>query len=76
MAKLTIREARENLGWTQERLAQELGVTRQSVSNFEQGRIPASMLKLVGLVLTQALKGHTSTPSFRQSKASLSSASS
>ena len=74
--KLTIKDARHKLGWTQERLASEMGVTRQTVSNLEAGRVTPSMHKLVTLVLTKALANHTSTPSRRQSSASLSSAAS
>ena len=33
-----IREAREAKGLTQEQLAAQLGVTRKSIWNFEQGR--------------------------------------
>lgn len=74
--KMTIKDARTKLGWTQERLASEIGVTRQTVSNLEAGRVTPSMHKLVSMVLSQALANHTSTPSRRQSSASLSSAAS
>lgn len=35
--KNTVREHRERIGFTQERLAQTLGVTRNTVANWERG---------------------------------------
>jgi len=43
----TVRENRRRLGWTQEELAQRVGVSRQSIISIERGRyIPSLPLAL------------------------------
>lgn len=37
MPKITLKAARVNLGYTQEQLAEKLGVSRESVLNWENG---------------------------------------
>lgn len=32
-----VREQRQRLGWSQERLARKVGVSRQTIANIEQG---------------------------------------
>jgi putative transcriptional regulator len=49
-----IKEFRAKLGWTQERLAQEVGVSRETISYLEKGKYNPS-LKLAFCV-AQALK--------------------
>jgi transcriptional regulator with XRE-family HTH domain len=48
---IDIRSLRDRLGWTQERLAQELGLDRSSVSRMETGQSPkgptAKLLKMI-----------------------------
>lgn len=39
----SIREQRERLGWSQQRLADELGVSRQTVISIEKGRYDPSL---------------------------------
>lgn len=38
MAKITLAAARVNKGWTQAELAEKLGVSRQSVFDWENGK--------------------------------------
>ena len=50
-----VRETRQRLGWTQTQLAQELGVSYQSVNRWENGRnmpLPIA-LKLIEVKLQQ-----------------------
>ena len=50
-----VRETRQRLGWTQTQLAQELGVSYQSVNRWENGRnmpLPIA-LKLIEAKLQQ-----------------------
>lgn len=42
-----VRERRESLGWTQGRLAQEAGVSRRWVNEFENGKSATAQLRLV-----------------------------
>ena len=44
-----IYEARQSFGWTQVQLAQKLGVTKQTVSNWENENIQPSIEMLVRL---------------------------
>lgn len=46
--KNRVRERRKSLGWTQEKLAQEAGVTRQTVNQVEMidGRQPTTVVCL------------------------------
>lgn len=37
-----LRRARERRGWTQEQLAEAVGVTFRSIGNWERGEVPAS----------------------------------
>jgi putative transcriptional regulator len=39
----TVRENRRRLGWTQEELAQRVGVSRQSINSIERGRYVPSL---------------------------------
>lgn len=41
-----VREVRRKLGWTQQRLAEELGVTFQTVNRWENGKHKPSNLAL------------------------------
>lgn len=41
-----VRHAREHLGWSQERLAEEAGVDRSYMSGIERGARNVSVLKL------------------------------
>ncbi len=42
-------DLRRREGWSQERLAEELGVTRQSVSKWEMGTAMPELGKLIAL---------------------------
>ena len=43
-----VKELREGLGWTQQRLAEAVGVSRQSVNSIERNRyVPSLPLALV-----------------------------
>ncbi|MCT2089292.1 helix-turn-helix transcriptional regulator [Micrococcus terreus] len=39
----SLKEARERAGWSQQRLADELGVSRQTVISIEKGRYDPSL---------------------------------
>lgn len=39
----TLPERRQQLGWSQERLAEELGVSRQTIISIEKGRYDPSL---------------------------------
>ncbi|SFV23452.1 helix-turn-helix transcriptional regulator [Micrococcus terreus] len=39
----SLKEARERAGWSQQRLADELGVSRQTVISLEKGRYDPSL---------------------------------
>lgn len=43
MIKNTVAEARQKLGWTQEELADKVGVTRQTISALEKGNYTPSV---------------------------------
>jgi transcriptional regulator with XRE-family HTH domain len=43
---LIIRQLRKQKKWTQEELADKLGVTKQSISKYEDGKLPVSMDKI------------------------------
>ena len=40
----TVRENRRRMGWTQDELAQLVGVSRQSINSIERGRYVPSLL--------------------------------
>lgn len=44
-----ITELRRQKGWSQENLAEKLGVTRQSVSKWESGASVPDLDKIIGL---------------------------
>lgn len=46
---LRIQEAREAHGWTQERLANELGTTQQTVQRWETGAVDPKISKVVAI---------------------------
>ena len=46
---LRIQEAREAHGWTQERLANELGTTQQTVQRWETGAVDPKISKVVAM---------------------------
>lgn len=56
---LRLREVRERLGWTQERLAEQLGVQPETVSRYETGVIPLSIatLEQVSIVTGEPVQG-------------------
>lgn len=56
MTQMSIKEARRRLGWNQERLAEEIGVTRRTVVTYETKKTPAPMLKLINAIFQKALK--------------------
>lgn len=39
MTAVELRDLRKQLGWTQERLAQELGLSRDRIVKFENGQV-------------------------------------
>ncbi|MGM7697520.1 helix-turn-helix transcriptional regulator [Microbacterium sp. A84] len=41
--KNSLHERRQDLGWSQQRLAEELGVSRQTVISIERGRFDPSL---------------------------------
>lgn len=41
--KNSVLECRTNLGWSQQRLADELGVSRQTIISIERGRFDPSL---------------------------------
>lgn len=47
--KLRIRQERENRGWTQEEVAQQVGITKQAVQQIENNAIKPSYEVLVKL---------------------------
>lgn len=53
MPQNTVRNHREAIGWSQERLASVLGVSRNTVSNWENG----SQIKMNNLMQMVALFG-------------------
>lgn len=62
MTGRTLRATRRRLGWTQRRLAAELGVTIRSVSRWETDAVPMppAMAKLLGyLAAEHAAPVHT-----------------
>ncbi|MBQ8254618.1 MAG: helix-turn-helix transcriptional regulator [Clostridia bacterium] len=68
MLSKKICELRSSFGWTQVQLAQRLGVTKQTVSNWENDNIQPSIEMLVKLskvfnVSTDSLLGLTPTSS-------------
>lgn len=46
---MRIQEAREAHGWTQERLANELGTTQQTVQRWETGAVDPKISKVVAI---------------------------
>lgn len=50
-----LREVRENKGWTQARLAEEVGVARQSIISIEKGRFLPTIETALGI---SAALGH------------------
>jgi len=42
-----VRQARERKGWTQEQVAEKLGIGPETVSRYETGAIPLSLTMLV-----------------------------
>lgn len=45
--KNRVKELRESKGWTQQELADQVGVSRQSINSIERGRyVPSLMLAL------------------------------
>lgn len=46
---MRIQEAREAHGWTQERLANELGTTQQTVQRWETGAVDPKISKVVAM---------------------------
>ena len=46
---LRIQEAREAHGWTQERLANELGTTQQTVQRWETGAVDPKISKVIAI---------------------------
>lgn len=51
-----IRAAREVMGWTQERLAQEVGVGMRTIGNWERGEtVPQNRMAKLRMVLAAAL---------------------
>jgi putative transcriptional regulator len=46
--KNRVKELREAKGWTQQELADQVGVSRQSINSIERGRyVPSLMLALI-----------------------------
>lgn len=50
------KEIREGLGWTQERMAKELGVTIRTITNYENGHSPIS--KTIDILLFLLMAAH------------------
>ena len=48
---MTIREARRELGWTQERMAREMDVGESSLRRWEATEAPPAMVKLARLLV-------------------------
>ena len=59
MLGTAIRQAREEKGMSQERLAEELGVSRQAVSKWEMGQSTPTMRNLEGIETALALPAGT-----------------
>lgn len=57
MNALEFKEIRKSLGFTQEKMANALGVDRRTIINYEQGSvIPESKVKLIHLLTGQSEK--------------------
>lgn len=54
-----LRAARERAGWTQQQLANRVGVTLRSVGNWERSNVPTNQLNKVRDVLADYLPGDT-----------------
>ena len=59
MTPAEVKDARERLGWSQQRLAETLGVSREQVGHWERGRHPvgepaARLIRALVLVPAEA----------------------
>lgn len=68
MAKLTLLEARQLLGWTQARLADEAGIKTTAVSDIETGKTKnpgyTSVMRIVSALQRGGLAGLTAEDVF------------
>jgi transcriptional regulator with XRE-family HTH domain len=70
-----IAQARKRMGFTQQQLADQLGIAQQTFANYEAGlvRFPASTLPLLGQLLDlspEELLGHDARPKLKRGPAS------
>lgn len=49
LTPMEVKHWRDRMGWSQERLARELKVSRQSVANWEDGKSPITIMITLSL---------------------------